>query len=61
MQFDFKVELINSFLQLGKSMVLGLPLWLSRSWSRRGVVFGALVFSLSRNPNEEARLFKYAC
>jgi F-type H+-transporting ATPase subunit c len=25
-----------------------------------GIVFGALVFSLSRNPAEEARLFKYA-
>jgi hypothetical protein len=39
---------------VGKSMVQDLLLWIGRSWRRCGIVFGALVFSLGRNPSEEA-------
>jgi hypothetical protein len=45
---------------LVKQSVQVLQQWFNWSWSRCGVVFGSLVFSLSRNPGEEARLFKYA-
>lgn len=61
MEFNFKAELVNSFLQLGKSIGAGLAtIGLAGAGVGVGVVFGALVFSLSRNPSEEARLFKYA-
>jgi F-type H+-transporting ATPase subunit c len=41
-------------------MVLDLQLWACRCGYGVGIVFGSLVFGLSRNPSEEARLFKYS-
>jgi F-type H+-transporting ATPase subunit c len=61
MTFNFKTELVNSFLQLGKTIGAGLAtIGLAGAGVGVGVVFGSLVFALSRNPNEEPRLFKYA-
>jgi len=57
----FKEDLVNSFLSLGKSIGAGLAtIGLAGAGVGVGVVFGSLVFGLSRNPAEEARLFKYA-
>jgi hypothetical protein len=61
MDFNFKAEIVNSFLQLGKTMVQDLLLWSSWCWCWCGVVFGALVFSLSRNPSEEAVYSNMQC
>jgi F-type H+-transporting ATPase subunit c len=61
MEFVFKVELVNAILQLGKSIGAGLAtIGLAGAGVGVGIVFGALVFSLGRNPMEEGRLFKYA-
>jgi F-type H+-transporting ATPase subunit c len=61
MEFNFKAEIVNSFLQLGKTIGAGLAtIGLAGAGVGVGVVFGSLVFGLSRNPSEEARLFKYA-
>ena len=58
---DFKVEYINALLTIGKSAGAGLAtIGLAGAGVGVGVVFGSLVFSLSRNPSEEPRLFKYA-
>jgi F-type H+-transporting ATPase subunit c len=58
---DFKVEYINAILTLGKSCGAGLAtIGLAGAGVGVGIVFGSLVFSLSRNPSEETRLFKYA-
>nr|ACZ96460.1 ATP synthase subunit 9 [Didymium iridis]ACZ96461.1 ATP synthase subunit 9 [Didymium iridis] len=61
MTYNFKEELVNSFLSIGKSIGAGLAtIGLAGAGVGVGVVFGSLVFGLSRNPAEEARLFKYA-
>ena len=61
MGFDFKVQYISALLQVGKSVGAGLAtIGLAGAGIGVGVVFGSLVFSLGRNPSEEARLFKYA-
>lgn len=61
MDFNFKQELVNSFLAIGRSIGAGLAtVGLAGAGVGVGVVFGSLVFGLSRNPAEEARLFKYA-
>ena len=61
MDFNFKQELVNSFLAIGRSVGAGLAtVGLAGAGVGVGVVFGSLVFGLSRNPAEEARLFKYA-
>jgi len=58
---DFKVEYINAILTLGKSRGAGLAtIGLAGAGVGVGIVFGSLIFSLSRNPSEETRLFKYA-
>jgi F-type H+-transporting ATPase subunit c len=59
--FNFKEQLVNSFLSIGKSIGAGLAtIGLAGAGTGVGIVFGALVFGLSRNPAEEQRLFKYA-
>jgi len=59
--YDFKVEYINSLLTIGKSVGGGLAtIGLAGAGVGVGIVFGSLVFGLSRNPSEETRLFKYA-
>jgi F-type H+-transporting ATPase subunit c len=61
MNYPFREELVASFLQLGKTVGAGLATCgLTGAGVGVGVVFGSLVFGLSRNPQEEARLFKYA-
>ena len=59
MEFNYKTELVNAILQLGKSVGAGLAT-IGLVGAGVGVVFGFLVFSLGRNPMEEPRLFKYA-
>ena len=61
MSFDFKTEYVNAILTLGKSYGAGLAtIGLAGAGVGVGVVFGSLVFALSRNPAEQARLFKFA-
>jgi F-type H+-transporting ATPase subunit c len=61
MPFNFKLEIVNSFVQLGKTIGAGLAtIGLVGAGVGVGIVFGSLVFSLGRNPSEEAKLFKYA-
>jgi len=61
MSFDFKTEYVNAILTLGKSCGAGLAtIGLAGAGVGVGVVFGSLVFALSRNPAEQARLFKFA-
>lgn len=61
MDFNFKVEYVNAMLQIGKSCGAGLAtIGLVGAGVGVGLVFASLVYSLSRNPGEEARLFKYA-
>ncbi|RYX78498.1 MAG: F0F1 ATP synthase subunit C [Cyanobacteriota bacterium] len=61
MDFNFKVEYVNSILQLGKSCGAGLAtIGLTGAGVGVGVVFGSLIFGLSRNPGVEEKLFKYA-
>jgi len=61
MDFNFKVEIVNALALIGKSVGAGLAtVGLAGAGTGVGIVFGALLFGLSRNPNEEARLFKYA-
>jgi hypothetical protein len=61
MDFNFKAEIVNSFLQLGKTSAQDLLHRFSWCRGRCGVVFGALVFSLSRNPSEEAVYLSMQC
>jgi F-type H+-transporting ATPase subunit c len=62
MDFNFKAEIVNSFLQLGKTIGAGLAtIGLAGAGVGVGVVFGALVFSLSRNPSEEAVFSNMQC
>lgn len=57
----FKEQLINAILVSGKSIGAGLAtVALAGAGTGIGIVFGALVFGLSRNPAEEQRLFKYS-
>jgi F-type H+-transporting ATPase subunit c len=59
--FDFKSELVNAFLELGRNCGAGLAtIGLAGAGVGVGIVFGSLVFALGRNPSEETRLFKYA-
>ena len=61
MSFDFKTEYVNAILTLGKSCGAGLArIGLAGAGVSVGIVFGSLVFVLSRNPSEQARLFKFA-
>lgn len=58
MEFNFREELVASVLQVGKSVGAGLAtVGLVGAGAGVGIVFGALIFGLSRNPNEENRLF----
>lgn len=58
---NFRDEFINAVLSLGKTIGAGLAtIGLAGAGAGVGIVFGSLVFSLSRNPAEEQRLFKYA-
>jgi len=58
---NFKAEFINAILTSSKNIGAGLAtIGLAGAGVGVGVVFGALLFGLSRNPNEEPRLFKYA-
>jgi len=60
--FDFKVEYINALLSVGKSAGAGLAtIGLVGAGVGVGVVFGSLVFSLGRNPSEEARFLNMRC
>jgi F-type H+-transporting ATPase subunit c len=62
MTFNFKTELVNSFLQLGKTIGAGLAtIGLAGAGVGVGVVFGSLVFALSRNPNEEPDCSNMLC
>ena len=61
MPFDFKSEYVNAILIMGKSCGAGLAtIGLAGAGVGVGVVFGSLVFALSRNPSEQGRLFKFA-
>jgi len=61
MDFNFKVEYVNAMIQVGKSCGAGLAtIGLVGAGMGVGLIFGSLIFSLSRNPSEETRLFKYA-
>ncbi len=58
---NFKEALVESLNVIGKSVGAGLAtIGLVGAGVGVGVVFGALVIGLSRNPSEEARLFKFA-
>lgn len=62
MVFDFKVEYVNALLQVGKSAGAGLAtIGLAGAGIGVGVVFGSLIFSLGRNPSEEARYLNMQC
>jgi len=57
----FKEDFVNSILVSGKSIGAGLAtIGLAGAGTGVGIVFGSLVFGLSRNPSEETRLFKFA-
>jgi F-type H+-transporting ATPase subunit c len=57
----FKEAFVNAILVGAKSIGAGLAtVGLVGAGAGVGIVFGALVFSLARNPSEEQRLFKYA-
>jgi F-type H+-transporting ATPase subunit c len=57
----FKEDFVNALLSIGKTIGAGLAtIGLAGAGAGVGIVFGSLVFSLSRNPAEEQRLFKYA-
>lgn len=61
MIYPFREELVNALTQIGKSVGAGLAtIGLAGAGVGVGVVFGSLIFGLSRNPQEESRLFKYA-
>lgn len=61
MDFNFKVEYVQAIASVGKSIGAGLAtVGLAGAGVGVGVVFGSLVFSLSRNPGEQGRLFKFA-
>jgi F-type H+-transporting ATPase subunit c len=61
MDFNFKAELVNAILILGKSCGAGLAtIGLAGAGVGVGIVFGSLVFSLCRNPGEKELLFKFA-
>lgn len=61
MDFNFKVEYVSAILTVGKSCGAGLAtIGLAGAGVGVGIVFGCLVFSLGRNPSEQARLFKFA-
>lgn len=62
MDFNFKIELINSILGLGKSIGAGLAtIGLAGAGAGVGIVFGGLVFGISRNPNEEGVCLNTLC
>jgi F-type H+-transporting ATPase subunit c len=55
------VEFINALLIVGKSCGAGLAtIGLTGAGVGVGIVFGALVFSVGRNPSETKNTFKYA-
>jgi len=59
--FNFKLEYVNAIASVGKAIGAGLAtVGLAGAGVGVGVVFGSLVFSLARNPSEQARLFKFA-
>jgi len=61
MDFNFKVEYVQAISSVGKSIGAGLAtVGLAGAGVGVGVVFGSLVFSLGRNPGEQAVLFKFA-
>jgi len=61
MDFNFKVEYVQAISSVGKSIGAGLAtVGLAGAGVGVGIVFGSLVFSLSRNPGEQARLFKFS-
>jgi F-type H+-transporting ATPase subunit c len=57
----FKEDFVTAILTAGKSIGAGLAtIGLAGAGTGVGIVFGSLVFGLSRNPAEEQRLFKYS-
>jgi F-type H+-transporting ATPase subunit c len=59
--FDFKVEYVKALATIGHSIGAGIAtIGLAGAGVGIGVVFGSLVYSIARNPAEEARLFKFA-
>lgn len=61
MYTTFRQDIVNAYLIGGKSIGAGLAtIGLAGAGTGVGIVFGSLVFGLSRNPAEEQRLFKFA-
>ncbi len=59
--FNFREAVVEALHVIGKSIGAGLAtIGLVGAGMGVGVVFGSLVLGLSRNPSEEARLFKFA-
>jgi hypothetical protein len=53
--YNFKAELVNSFLQLGKTIGAGLAtIGLAGAGVGVGIVFGALVLALAETPPKKA-------
>jgi len=61
MDATFRAEYVAAILNVGKSCGAGLAtIGLAGAGVGVGIVFGSLVFSLSRNPGERDTLFKFA-
>jgi len=59
--YNFKVEFVSALLVIGKSIGAGLAtIGLAGAGTGVGIVFGALVYSISRNPLERNNLFRFA-
>lgn len=52
--FNFKEAFVNAIMMVAKNILLGLLLCISGCRCGVGIVFGALVLGLARNPSEEA-------
>lgn len=57
----FKEDFVNAISSSGKATGAGLAtIGLAGAGTGVGIVFGSLIFGVSRNPSEEQRLFKFA-